>query len=110
MTHLLFSYGTLRLPAVQLALYGAEVSTTADALPGFRLEWITITDPAVVATSGTDRHPILVKGGEGDAVPGAVLELSDADLAATDDYEVDDYHRELVTLASSRSAWVYLGD
>jgi gamma-glutamylcyclotransferase (GGCT)/AIG2-like uncharacterized protein YtfP len=109
MTHLVFSYGTLRQADVQISLYGRQVPTTADALPGFRLEWITITDPDVIAASGSDRHPILVAGEGEEPIPGAVLELSDDELAATDAYEVDDYHREAVTLASGRHAWVYVG-
>lgn len=110
MRHVVFSYGTLRQPEVQARLYGREVPTTPDALPGYRIAWITITDPEVIDASGSDRHPILVAGDASDRVEGAALELTDADLAATDDYEVDDYHRELVQLESGRAAWVYLGD
>lgn len=108
MTHRVFSYGTLRQPEVQLALYGREVPTVADALPGYRIDWLLITDPEVIRTSGSDRHPILRRGSSGDHVEGAYLELSDADLAATDAYEVDDYVRRLVTLASGTPAFVYL--
>lgn len=93
---------------MQRSLYGAEVPTTADALPGYRLDRILITDPDVVATSGTDRHPILRKGAQEDRVEGAFLELTDDELAATDDYEVDDYVRAEMILASGVSAWAYL--
>ena len=108
MAHRLFSYGTLRQPEVQLALFGRPVPTVDDALPGFRLEWLAITDPAVIATSGSDRHPILRRGTPADSVSGAYLELDDTDLAAADDYEVDDYRRVGVTLASGVSAEVYI--
>ena len=108
--HRVFSYGTLRQPEVQQALYGRVVPTTGDVLPGYRIDWLRITDPDVIATSGSDRHPILQRGGDQDAVPGAYLVLSDADLAATDAYEVGDYTRREVTLASGVTAWVYLGD
>ena len=103
-----FSYGTLRLPHVQRALYGREVPTTDDLLLGYRLDWVLITDPRVIATSGSDRHPILRRGEAADAVTGACLELTPAELQATDAYEVDDYVRSMVTLASGRGAWVYL--
>lgn len=103
-----FSYGTLRLPQVQRALYGREVPTTDDQLLGHRLDWVQITDPAVIAASGSDRHPILRSGDSADAVTGACLELTLAELRATDAYEVDDYARSRVTLASGRTAWVYL--
>lgn len=108
MTHRVFSYGTLRLPRVQRALYGREVPTVGDRLTGFRLDEVLITDPDVIEKSGSDRHPILRRGAPADAVDGAYLELTDAELAATDDYEVDDYVRTAVRLASGREAWVYL--
>jgi Gamma-glutamyl cyclotransferase, AIG2-like len=104
----LFSYGTLRQPDVQQALFGRSVPTVEDVLPGFRVDVVVITDPAVIATSGSDRHPILRRGGEGDAVAGARLEVSPAELAAADEYEVDDYVRVSVTLASGAEAWVYV--
>lgn len=107
-THHVFSYGTLRQPDVQQSLYGRRVDTVPDSLPGHRLEWLTITDTAVIATSGSDRHPILRKGSAGDVVPGARLLLDDADLAATDAYEVDDYVRTRVVLSSGTAAWAYL--
>ncbi len=107
-THSLFSYGTLRQPDVQASLFGRSVPTTEDALPGFRLDWLEITDPDVIATSGTNRHPILRQGGPDDSVPGVRLELSDAELERADEYEVDDYVRVAVVLASGADAWVYV--
>lgn len=107
MLHRLFSYGTLRQPDVQLSLFGRVVATVDDALPGYRLEWLRITDPSVIATSGSDRHPILRRGTPSDHVDGAYLELTDDELAAADDYEVDDYRRTAVTLTSGVPAWVY---
>lgn len=104
----MFSYGTLRQADVQQALYGRGVETVDDHLPGFRLDWVTITDPAVIEVSGSDRHPILRRGAASDAVAGAYLVLDADELAATDDYEVDDYVRVEVTLASEVTAWVYV--
>jgi hypothetical protein len=109
-THRVFSYGTLRQPDVQKALYGRVVEMVADSLPGYRVDWLTITDPDVIATSGSHRHPILRAGDPDDAAAGAYLELTEAELRATDRYEVDDYRRHEVTLASGVAAWVYLGD
>lgn len=105
---LLFSYGTLRDPAVQQALFGREVSATPDQLPGFRIEYVEITDPEVIATSGSDRHPILRPGNPGDVVDGVCLEVDEEQLAAADRYEVDDYVRVSVPAVSGRSAWVYV--
>ena len=108
MTHHLFSYGTLRQPEVQAALFARSVPTIDDALPGYRIEWLTITDPEVIRTSGSDRHPILRAGAPTDSAPGAYLVLSDDELAAADAYEVDDYVRPAVTLTSGMAAWAYL--
>ncbi|MFT4231149.1 MAG: gamma-glutamylcyclotransferase family protein [Leucobacter sp.] len=108
MTHRVFSYGTLRQPEVQRSLYGREVPTSPDALPGHRLDWVAITDPEVIRVSGSDRHPILRAGAADDAVEGACLELNDVELEATDDYEIDDYARRSVVLASGIEAWAYL--
>ena len=108
MTERLFSYGTLRFPAVQHALFGRQVPTEDDALPGYLVGTAVITDEAVIATSGTDRHPILTLGAVGDVVHGACLTLTADDLAAADDYEVDDYVRVRVRLASGTEAWAYV--
>jgi hypothetical protein len=41
-------------------------------------------------------------------VPGRVFELTEDELIAADDYEVDDYQGILVSLASGVRAWVYV--
>nr|WP_235483256.1 gamma-glutamylcyclotransferase family protein [Leifsonia sp. Leaf325] len=105
----LFSYGTLRLASVQRGTFGAELPTRDDALPGFRLGVLKITDPHVIALSGSDEHPILERTDDpADSVAGSVLELTPEQLAAADAYEVADYVRAAVTLASGTRAWVYV--
>ena len=105
---LLFSYGTLQQPEVQLATFGRHLGGERDAIVGHELEWVTIVDPHVIATSGSDRHPVLVASDRPDAaVDGTVFTLTAAELAAADEYEVDDYARVLVPLRSGREAWVY---
>ena len=90
----LFSYGTLQLPAVQRATFGRELEGVRDTLEGFRIEEIEIADPTVVALSGKTRHLVLrVTGLPDDSVEGVIFELSDAELAAADGYETDDYAR-----------------
>jgi hypothetical protein len=90
LTELLFSYGTLQQPEVQRATFGREVSGRRDAIVGYDLEYVTTTDPHVIATSGSDRHPILRPTARVDAhVDGTVFEISEAELAAADEYEVD---------------------
>ncbi|MEZ0049625.1 gamma-glutamylcyclotransferase (GGCT)/AIG2-like uncharacterized protein YtfP [Mycobacterium sp. MAA66] len=108
MTELLFSYGTLRQRDVQLATFGRELGGAVDAIVGYRLEWLTITDPHVIETSGSDRHPILKPGTGADSVDGSVFEITESELAAADEYEVDDYRRVRVPLRSGKRAWVYV--
>ena len=108
-TVLLFSYGTLRRPQVQRATFGRLLDGEADTIPGFELDMLTITDPAVIATSGSDRHPVLRRTDRpGAAVPGTAFLITNDELAAADEYEVDDYARVEVTLGSGRRAWVYV--
>lgn len=106
---LLFSYGTLQDKAVQLAKFGRELTGQEDRMLGYRQDWVEITDPAVVATSGKSRHPIVFPSDAPDAsVSGMVFQISSEELAAADDYEVSDYVRVAVTLASGLTAWVYV--
>jgi len=105
----LFSYGTLQTPAVQLATFGRLLAGQPDRLPGYRGELIRIDDPQVVATSGASHHPIVHPTGMArDVVGGTVLRISADELARADAYEVDDYRRVAVTLASGIEAWVYI--
>ena len=106
---LLFSYGTLRDGAVQMANFGRLLSGRADSLPGYSLLPIAINDPAVVALSGKSQHMIAKRGTADDEVTGVVFEITAAELAAADRYEVADYTRVLVTLKSGVKSWVYVG-
>jgi gamma-glutamylcyclotransferase (GGCT)/AIG2-like uncharacterized protein YtfP len=109
MTELLFSYGTLRQRDVQLATFGRVLDARDDAIVGFELDYVTITDPHVIATSGSDRHPILRPTDQpGAHVEGSVFAVTKDELAAADEYEVDDYRRISVPLASGDDAWVYV--
>jgi gamma-glutamylcyclotransferase (GGCT)/AIG2-like uncharacterized protein YtfP len=108
-TELLFSYGTLRQREVQLATFGRELDGRPDAIVGYELDYVTITDQHVIASSGSDRHPILRPSSSPNAaVEGTVFAISETDLAATDEYEVDDYRRVTVPLRSGDQAWVYV--
>lgn len=106
---LLFSYGTLQLPSVQLANFDRLLQGRADTLQGWREDRVEITDPQVLAESGERFHPILRRTGRAqDAVTGTVFDISHAELLRADGYEVDDYHRIEVQLASGCTAWVYV--
>ena len=105
---LLFSYGTLRDSAVQIANFGRLLSGRVDSLPGYTLSPIAIKDPGVVALSGQSQHMIAKRGNVGDEVIGVVFEITAADLAAADRYEVAEYTRVLATLKSGVKSWVYI--
>lgn len=106
---LLFSYGTLQDPAVQQANFGRQLTGSPDALVGYALTMLEITDPDVIAVSGQTHHPIVTPTGDtNDRVRGTAFEVSDDELTAADGYEVDDYHRVLAPLASGAQAWVYV--
>ncbi len=107
---LLFSYGTLRQPEVQLANYGRLLEGEPDVLAGYGLVPLAISDPEVVRVSGKAVHEIARPSGDpDDRIAGVVFALSEQELAATDAYEVDAYARVEATLESGRSAWVYVG-
>ena len=106
---LLFSYGTLQDKAVQLANFNRELTGQADRMQGYRQDWVEITDPAVLAASGKRHHPIVsASDNAADSVAGMVFQINDAELAAADAYEVSDYKRVSVALASGLTAWVYI--
>jgi hypothetical protein len=106
----LFSYGTLQLRDVQLANYGRELEGEPDALVGYCIVDLVVADPNIVSLSGTAVHPIARHTGDpADRVEGMRFDLSEAELAATDDYEVEPYRRVEVTLESGRTAWAYVG-
>ncbi len=104
----LFSYGTLQLPRVQRATFGRLLEGRPDAIVGYELTEVHIDDPHVVATSGSDIHPLLLPARHAAAeVPGMVFAISERELAAADEYEVNAYSRIEVTLRSGQRAWVY---
>jgi gamma-glutamylcyclotransferase (GGCT)/AIG2-like uncharacterized protein YtfP len=105
----LFSYGTLQNPQVQIATFGRRLTGHPDALPGYALSAIEITDPGVVAASGQASHPIITAtGDDNDRVDGAVYEITPAELEAADRYEVGEYRRVRARLASGTHAWAYI--
>ena len=109
MSELLFSYGTLQQEEVQRSNFGRLLHGSPDLLVAHRSDWVQITDPDVIAASGTDRHPIVRPTGDpSDSVAGTLFVITPAELAAADTYEVDDYRRFQVRLSSGTQAWVYL--
>jgi hypothetical protein len=105
----LFAYGTLQLEKVQLATFGRLLEGKPDRLNGFTLQPVRIKDPYVVATSGLNVHTTARRTDDPrDAVSGTVFSISAEELDAADRYEVDDYVRISVRLASGTQAFVYV--
>lgn len=105
----LFSYGTLQNETVQYENFGRKLQGNADAVIGYVLSTIEIRDPAVVALSGENVHPIIkFTGDPSHTVSGSVFEVSEEELQHADSYEVAAYQRVCVTLSSGLSAWAYV--
>ena len=107
---LLFSYGTLQEEDVQLSTFGRLLQGQRDELLGFEQSLVRIEDPQLVATSGKTHHANVTFNGRNDSrVSGTVFEVTDAELAAADQYEqVAAYKRITARLASGKHAWVYV--
>ncbi|SJZ73249.1 gamma-glutamylcyclotransferase family protein [Consotaella salsifontis] len=105
----LFTYGTLQQDGVQQSTFGRVLEGKEDELPGYMQQVIEITDPEVTRKSGRHAHRIAVKCDDPTkSVKGKVLEVTKAELQATDEYEVSDYKRTRVTLKSGTEAWAYV--
>lgn len=108
---LLFSYGTLQQPDVQLDTFGRLLDAEDDVLPGFTLDYAEVEDHRVIDLSGASVHPVVRHTGNPlDKIVGKVFPVTDDELDASDEYEVALYRRVSVVLASGRRAWVYVGN
>ena len=109
---LLFSYGTLQQADVQLATFGRRLTGQRDELLSFEPSHVQIDDPQVVATLGRTHHANVTFDGNHDSrVPGTVFEVTDAELARADAYEIPFFYKRIeAALASGRAAWVYVHD
>lgn len=94
---LLFVYGTLQEPDVQLRIIGRRVVGQPDTLDGYYKSQISINGNV---------YPFAVEAA-GSAIAGQVLEVTTEELALMDAYEGKEYRRIRVQLRSGRSAWVY---
>ena len=105
----LFSYGTLQLEEVQLETFGRKLKGTQDALPGYKLVMVTITDEAFVVKSGTaDHRNLQFTGNSTDVVEGTVLKVTKEELEQADAYEPEGYERVSAQLRSGGNAWVFV--
>ena len=88
----------------------SSVAMAAIALVGWMRTLIEVPHWHKAAAQGTTHYANLERSQAlSELVEGTVLEVSDAELAASDGYENDaGYQRLMITLASGRSAWVYV--
>ena len=108
-TETLFSYGTLQLEEVQLATFGRKLQGQPDALRGYRLVMIKITDEDFVVKSGTaDHRNLQFTGDSDDLVEGCALKVTRAELEQADAYEPEGYVRVKTQLRSGADAWVFV--
>lgn len=107
---LLFSYGTLQERGVQLSTFGRLLKGERDELPGFEPSLVPIEDANAAAAAGRTHHANVTFNGRNDSrVAGTVFEITDAELAAADEYERSAaYVRIAATAASGKQVWVYV--
>jgi gamma-glutamylcyclotransferase (GGCT)/AIG2-like uncharacterized protein YtfP len=105
---LLFSYGTLQQENVQMSTFGRVPRGERDELVGFERSLVAI-DSSVPATSEAHHVNVTFNGRADSRVSGTAFEVSDAELAAADEYEeLASYKRVAVELASGKLAWMYV--
>ena len=107
-TENLFSYGTLRQEAVQLATFGRRLAGQPDTLVGYVLKMIQIQDADFAAKTCAHHRNLEFTGIASDFVEGIVFALTQKELEQADTYEPTDYQRVRVELKSGVEAWVYL--
>jgi Gamma-glutamyl cyclotransferase, AIG2-like len=103
----LFSYGTLQQEAVQLANFARRLQGCPDAVIGYKLSSVKVTDPEAVAESGLEVHKILSPSNNPkETVDGVVFAITPEELRVADEYETDAYKHVRVRLKSGLGAWV----
>lgn len=106
---LLFSYGTLQKEQVQIETFGRLLHGKNDALSGYKLDHVEITDPEVLRKSEQKFHPIIrYSGHKDDQVDGVLFEVTDDEFSLADEYEVDGYKRIEAVFASGNKGFIYV--
>lgn len=107
---LVFSYGMLQQEDVQLSTFGRRLHGERDELLGFEPALVQIDDPQVVAALGKTHHANVRFNDNNDSrIPGMVFEITDAELASVDEFEIAFFYKRVAaTLASGRQVWVYV--
>lgn len=107
---LLFAYGSLQRPDVQLATFGRYLVGGDDELPQYHLARVPIEDAQVAEEFGAPFFSnAQFDGTDASKLAGTAFEMTDDEIARADGYEARyAYMRVLVRLSSGRTAWVYV--
>lgn len=97
---------------MQRSVYGRVLRGEPDSLAGWVRTLIKVPKSHKAASLGTTHYANVEPSPQtSSSVAGTVLELTDAELEASDGYERDaEYVRVMITLASGRGAWVYVSE
>lgn len=98
MANLVFAYGRLMKPAIQVMLIGREAESLPDVLEGYRKSRISVHSEPYFAIVSSAKS----------SVRGVVFAVTKRELAIFDKYETKMYKRKKVALASSKRAWAYV--
>lgn len=95
---------------MQVSIYGRVLRAESDELIDCVRSLIDVPKSHKAAAAGLTHYAtVTYKPNSGGLVPGKLLELTDAELVATDEYERDsEYVRVLAALASGRKVWIYV--
>ena len=96
---LVFSYGTLQDPLIQIELFGRQLQGVTANLQGFLKK-----ENAVFK-----RYPSIVLSNY-DRVDGVIFEMTDQELKICDAYETNAYKRKLHDFENHKGVWVYHAD
>ncbi|HKO00545.1 MAG TPA: gamma-glutamylcyclotransferase family protein [Thermoanaerobaculia bacterium] len=107
---LLFSYGTLQDPQVQLSTVARLLHGDRDELVGYERSTVPIEDPEVVARLGRTHHAnVTLNGNDDSRVAGTALHVTDDELARFDEFEAAFFYERITArLASGRETFVYV--
>jgi gamma-glutamyl AIG2-like cyclotransferase len=108
MKEYLFSYGTLQKREIQLDLFGRILEGSNDALRGYKVSTIEITDGTFLSKGEGRYQKTLIISDDNDVVDGTALEITDGELLVADKYEPENYKRINVVLESGKKAWIYV--
>ena len=109
MKEYLFSYGTLRKEQVQMDLFRRVLTGSADALRGYKMSTIKITDTAFLSNGEEPyQKTVVTSDDKNDMVSGTALEVTSGELLIADKYEPANYKRVNVRLESGKTAWIYI--